>query len=375
MRINPQDITSEWTKPPEWYMIAGKPRKRAYSYWKRISVTASPTRPLACVYRFRRWSWSCSRLLRLNTHMQWSSIVCTTNTYFLARNVAEPRTPVNQQNALVRWRSQVPWVKLVHFDAMPVPMIWPQGWVMRCPLGRRPWPGRKKTTDEINKVSHFCIKLLQPSFSWVALIYFLSHTSLKMFSIPDTTSYKYRFPERHPFFPCHTLTCKMFSFPDCRACSGAWNKGLQRLPHERRLVKHVETCLIFFLFHLRSIIIPAEQSLAAHHSARSAEQHRAAPCPAVPCRAVRPCPAVRCGTVPCCVVLRAVVYLLFRTHQVSFDEVVHHVQQYRGTSHQVCTSVLLLVLFTLLLSSFWTGRGHRCRPFSPPVFAFNFYRA
>ena len=30
---------------------------------------------------------------------------------------------------------------------------------------------------------------------------------------------------------------------------------------------------------------------------------------------------------------------------------------------------------TLLLSSFWTSRGHRCRPFSPPVLAFNFYRA
>ena len=29
----------------------------------------------------------------------------------------------------------------------------------------------------------------------------------------------------------------------------------------------------------------------------------------------------------------------------------------------------------LLLSSFWTTRGHRCRPFSPPVLALNFYRA
>ena len=29
----------------------------------------------------------------------------------------------------------------------------------------------------------------------------------------------------------------------------------------------------------------------------------------------------------------------------------------------------------LLLSSFWTSRGHRCRPFSPPVLAFNYYRA
>ena len=30
---------------------------------------------------------------------------------------------------------------------------------------------------------------------------------------------------------------------------------------------------------------------------------------------------------------------------------------------------------TLLLSSFWTSRGHRCRSFSPPVLAFDFYRA
>ena len=30
---------------------------------------------------------------------------------------------------------------------------------------------------------------------------------------------------------------------------------------------------------------------------------------------------------------------------------------------------------TLVLSSFWTSRGHRCRPFSPQVLAFNFYSA
>ena len=29
----------------------------------------------------------------------------------------------------------------------------------------------------------------------------------------------------------------------------------------------------------------------------------------------------------------------------------------------------------LLLSSFWTSCGHRCRPFSPPVLAFNFFIA
>ena len=34
----------------------------------------------------------------------------------------------------------------------------------------------------------------------------------------------------------------------------------------------------------------------------------------------------------------------------------------------MCTFFFL----TLLLSSFWTSRGHRCRPFFPPVLAFNF---
>ena len=32
-------------------------------------------------------------------------------------------------------------------------------------------------------------------------------------------------------------------------------------------------------------------------------------------------------------------------------------------------------LFTLVLCSFWTSRGHRCRPFFPPVLVLNFYRA
>ena len=39
---------------------------------------------------------------------------------------------------------------------------------------------------------------------------------------------------------------------------------------------------------------------------------------------------------------------------------------------------MLYTLFffrTTLLSSFWTSRGHRCRPFSLPALAFNFYRA
>ena len=39
-------------------------------------------------------------------------------------------------------------------------------------------------------------------------------------------------------------------------------------------------------------------------------------------------------------------------------------------SGEVKTEVSPLLFFfflTLLLSSFWTSRGHRCRPFSPPV--------
>ena len=39
-------------------------------------------------------------------------------------------------------------------------------------------------------------------------------------------------------------------------------------------------------------------------------------------------------------------------------------------------SIMFFFFFlTLLLSSFWASRGHRCRPFFPPVLAFNFYRA
>ena len=36
---------------------------------------------------------------------------------------------------------------------------------------------------------------------------------------------------------------------------------------------------------------------------------------------------------------------------------------------------IYILFFTRRLSSFRTSRGHRCRPFSPPVLAFNFYRA
>ena len=39
------------------------------------------------------------------------------------------------------------------------------------------------------------------------------------------------------------------------------------------------------------------------------------------------------------------------------------------------TIYIYIYFLTLLLSSFWTSRGHRCRPFCPPVLAFSFYRA
>ena len=35
-------------------------------------------------------------------------------------------------------------------------------------------------------------------------------------------------------------------------------------------------------------------------------------------------------------------------------------------------SIFFFFFRTLILSSFWTSRGHRCRPFSPPVLAFSF---
>ena len=37
--------------------------------------------------------------------------------------------------------------------------------------------------------------------------------------------------------------------------------------------------------------------------------------------------------------------------------------------------MFLSFFVSLLLSSFWTSSGLRCGPFSPPVRAFNFYRA
>ena len=47
----------------------------------------------------------------------------------------------------------------------------------------------------------------------------------------------------------------------------------------------------------------------------------------------------------------------------------------RSTSSVVAFTFFFFFLFlTLLHSNFSTRRGHRCRPFSPPVLAFDFYR-
>ena len=42
---------------------------------------------------------------------------------------------------------------------------------------------------------------------------------------------------------------------------------------------------------------------------------------------------------------------------------------------QIPPPIIYLFFRALLLSSFWTSRGHRCRPFSPPVLAFNIFIA
>ena len=48
---------------------------------------------------------------------------------------------------------------------------------------------------------------------------------------------------------------------------------------------------------------------------------------------------------------------------------------YRRYCRYIYTYIYMYIYIfcrTLLLSSFWTSRGHRCRPFFPPVLAFNF---
>ena len=60
-----------------------------------------------------------------------------------------------------------------------------------------------------------------------------------------------------------------------------------------------------------------------------------------------------------------------------FQSVVNRDSYIRFSEHSTIAHNHTAVFFvvTLLLSSFWTSRRHRCRPFSPPVPAFNAYRA
>ena len=81
--------------------------------------------------------------------------------------------------------------------------------------------------------------------------------------------------------------------------------------------------------------------LSSAKAQQRAAQRSAAPFGAVRFGAVRclalPCGAVLCGTVRCCAVLRAVLYLILRACQVSFDEVscsstaAHHTRFVRTT--------------------------------------------
>ena len=148
------------------------------------------------------------------------------------------------------------------------------------------------------------------------------------------SAYKYRFPEWPPFFSVHSLTCEdvLLSGPlSGLRCLDALKQSSSELSHLKNAVfYHFETWLLFlaFVYKVQSIIIPGPScallNSVAHRSASSTEQqHRAAeqqrrrrcramPCGAMPCGAM-PCGAVLCGAVPCCAVLRAVLYLQFRT--------------------------------------------------------------
>ena len=69
----------------------------------------------------------------------------------------------------------------------------------------------------------------------------------------------------------------------------------------------------------------------------------------------------------------------FRVYSLAASTYSLGASTYRGTTidWDTCTYMYCLFRFflTLLLSSLWTSRGNRCRPFSPLVIAFNFYRA
>ena len=60
---------------------------------------------------------------------------------------------------------------------------------------------------------------------------------------------------------------------------------------------------------------------------------------------------------------------------VPFSGKVYHKHDTNWYIVIIAGTVFLFFFHTHILSSFRTSRGHRCRPFSPPVLAFNFYRA
>ena len=98
----------------------------------------------------------------------------------------------------------------------------------------------------------------------------------------------------------------------------------ERLPPERHHVWHVETWFPFsFCYGVSSCQVPAKLSSAQQGTAALAQQSIAMQCRAVPCPAVR-CGTVRRSAVMCravCCVLRAVLYLLFRTSYIKHEHV------------------------------------------------------
>ena len=98
-------------------------------------------------------------------------------------------------------------------------------------------------------------------------------------------------------------------------------------------------------------------------------------------------------TMSCTPLLRRMQYVEPRARAYALDTRSRVPSPRRGSSgkHRLCIcdstkrrnekrAILVRSFFfffsrTLLLSSFWTSRGHRCRPFFPPVLAFNFHRA
>lgn len=108
-------------------------------------------------------------------------------------------------------------------------------------------------------------------------------------------------------------------------------------------------CSLFVMFanyyQIRSQLSSAMQRTAALAQQSGAVRCRALSSSVVQCGRVLWCGAILCGSMPCCAVLRAVIYILVRTCQVSFDQVsyssneVHHTRFVRTTlwHHKKCT--------------------------------------